>query len=63
MPRIAQLEAHFKQVGILAVDPETQQPRVKLYRDEEVCGRGVVGSWGGVGVQGWPRHRHRENET
>lgn len=37
MPYI-QLEAHFKQVGILAVDPETQQPRIKLYRDEGVRG-------------------------
>eukprot|EP00624_Nannochloropsis_granulata_P006634 evm.model.NODE_499_length_36058_cov_18.539797.9 len=30
---VEELEAHFKQVGILAVDPETQQPRVKIYRD------------------------------
>lgn len=30
---VEELESHFKQVGILAVDPETQQPRVKIYRD------------------------------
>ncbi len=35
-----ELEAHFKQVGILAVDPESQQPRVKLYRDASGAPKG-----------------------
>ena len=33
-----QMETHFKQVGVLAVDPENQQPKVKLYKDSAVSG-------------------------
>lgn len=35
-----ELEAHFKQVGILAIDPETQRPRIKMYRDPSGAPKG-----------------------
>lgn len=31
-----QVEEEFRKCGVVALDPETQQPRVKLYRDQHV---------------------------